>query len=126
MGQYQESPWAHYQQNQGIRQAQNAGSASGLSGSTAMNKFLQQNAQGISSQDMQGWLNNALGINEMYGHGLHNQIGFGANAANHLSDIYGTMGNNLAGLAYGSTKSNQDDLGHIFGGAANIFSSFLR
>src|SRR3990167_4788956 len=62
MGQYQQSPYAKYQTQQGLQGAQNAASAGGLLGSTALSKFNQQQAQGISSQDMQSWLPNVLGI----------------------------------------------------------------
>ena len=52
---YQESPFAKYQQQQGMRAAQNMGlgSASGLTGSTPLQMQAQQNAQNISSGDMQ-------------------------------------------------------------------------
>src|SRR6188768_1887555 len=52
MGQYQQSPFAQFQQEQAMRAAQNMGSASGLTGSTPLTQFAQQNARNISSQDM--------------------------------------------------------------------------
>src|ERR1700722_6720338 len=56
MGQYQESPYAHQQQLQSQRAAQNFGSANGLSGSTPLMQQAQQNASNISSGDMNQWI----------------------------------------------------------------------
>src|SRR5665213_800508 len=48
MGQYQESPWAKYQQQQSMRAGTNAASANGLAGSTPFAQQMQQNSQNIS------------------------------------------------------------------------------
>lgn len=116
MSQYQESPWAKYQQQQGIRAVQNAGSNDGTQGSTAQQLQLQQNAQGISSQDMQNWLGNVLGINSNYGAGQQSLIQGGQNAANSLSNIYNTGGENLAGLGIRQRAGEQQDTSNVFGG----------
>jgi len=129
MNQYQESPWAKYSQQQSIRAGQNAASAGGLSngmggaglGSTPFAQQLQQNAQGISSQDMQNWLGNVLGINTNYGQGLQNLIGGGQNAANSLSNLYNTGGENMAGFAYGKQAGQNQDFSNILGGLGHLF-----
>ena len=46
---------------------------------------------GISSQDQQNYLSNVLGVNQQYGAGLNNMMGYGANAANQISNMYGNM-----------------------------------
>src|ERR1043165_4147194 len=51
MGNYQESPYARYLQQQSMRAGQNMASANGLSGSTPFMQQMQQNAANISSQD---------------------------------------------------------------------------
>jgi hypothetical protein len=121
MGQYQESPWAKYSQQQGIRAAQNAGSASGLSGSTPLTQFAEQQAQGISSQDMQNWLGNVLGINTQYGQGQQNLINGGQNSANALSQMYGQGAGDYGKLAYGSQAGQNQDQNNIFGGLSHLF-----
>jgi len=52
-----------------MRAANNIGSATGMTGSTPMMQQAQQNAQNISSGDMQNWLSQVLGINNQYGQG---------------------------------------------------------
>lgn len=112
MGQYQESPYAKYQQQQSIRAGQNAGSAGGLTGSTALAQQLQQNASNISSQDMNQWLQNVLGINTQYGQG---QFGLGGAKAG----IY----NNLGEGAYGARAGENQDFFNILGGAGQLGGS---
>lgn len=121
MNQYQESPWARYQQQQAIRAGQNAGSASGLMGSTALAQQLQQNASNISSQDMQQWLQNVLGINTAYGQGQQNLITGGQNAANALTNILGQRGE----AAYGARAGQDQDFWNLIGGGAQLAAMFL-
>lgn len=120
MGQYQESPYAKFQQQQGLRAAQNMGSASGLTGSTPLMQFAQQNAQNISSQDMNQWLQNVLGINTQYGAGLQNELGYGQNAANSLSNMASQFGGAQAGLQFGGEYANQQNRGNMFGGIGDL------
>ena len=95
MGQYQQSPWARYQQQQAMRMANNMGSATGLTGSTPLQLQAQQNAANISSQDMNNWLQNVLGINTQYGQGQQNLMAGGQGAANALTSLYGDMGERM-------------------------------
>ena len=121
MGGYQESPFAKYQQNQAVRAATNAGSASGLTGSTPMAQFMQQNARDISSQDMNQWLQNVLGINTQYGAGLGAQVGGGQNAANQLTQLLSDFMTNKAGLRYGEEAAEQGQRGSLFSGLGKFF-----
>lgn len=117
MGQYQESPWAKYQQQQSVRSGQNAASASGLLGSTPFAQQLQQNASNISSQDMNQWLQNVLGINTQYGAGNQSLINTGAGSANALTGLYNQMGQDMSGLAYGrGAAQNNDFISQLLGG----------
>jgi len=125
MGQYQESPFAKYQQQQGMRAGQNMGSASGLSGSSAMQQQMQQNSQNISSQDMQNWLGNALGINTQYGQGQQSLMQGGQNAANQMSNIYSNMGQNMGDAAYGKRAGQNQDWSNMIGGGISLASMFL-
>jgi len=121
MGNYQESPYAHYQQQQAMRAGQNAASASGLTGSTPLMQQLQQNAQNISSQDMNQWLQNVLGINTQYGQGQQNLMTGGQNAANALTNMYNTMGQRMGEAAYGKEAGRQQDVWNMIGNIAGMF-----
>jgi len=125
MGQYQESPWAKYQQQQAVRAGQNAASASGLTGSTPFAQQLQQNASNISSQDMNQWLQNVLGINTQYGQGQNNLMGYGANAANALTKMYGDMGQQMGEAAYGQKAGENSDFMNMLGGGIQLAGMFL-
>lgn len=116
MGGYSESPYAKHMQDQSMRAAQNMGSASGLSGSTPLTQFAQENAGNIASGDMNQWLQNVLGINNQYGGGLEKLMGIGQNSANSLSNIFGNLGNNMGGAAAGSTNFNNKKMSDIFSG----------
>ena len=116
MGKYQESPYAKYQQQQGMRAAQNMGSASGLTGSTPLMQAAQQNAQNISSQDMNQWLQNVLGINTQYGAGLGGLMSGGQNSANSLSNLAGQFGQDIASMAYNKKAAENQQRAGIWGG----------
>lgn len=116
MGQYQESPYAKFQQQQAVRAGQNMGSASGLTGSTPLAQFAEQNARDISSQDMNQWLQNVLGINTQYGAGLSGEMGMGQGAGNVLSNMAMQTGGRLGESEYGRKAGEQSDRNSIWGG----------
>lgn len=124
MGGYQESPYAHYQQEQGMRAGTNMASATGLTGSTPFAQQLQENAQNISSKDMDQWLQNVLGINTQYGQGLNTNINRGQQSANMLSNIYSGLGNQMAGGAYGRGMAGQQQLSDILSGILGLGQYF--
>lgn len=121
MGQYQESPWAKFQQQQGMRTANNLGSATGLTGSTPMMQQAQANAQNISSGDMNNWLQNVLGVNAQYGQGQQNLMQGGQNAANALTGLYGNMGANMGQMAYGKGAAQNNDWMSMLMGGLGMF-----
>lgn len=125
MGQYKESPYAKFQQEQGIRTAQNLGSASGLSGSTPLTQFAQQNARDISSQDMNQWLQNVLGINTQYGAGVGNLLSGGQNAANALTNVTSDFGKAIAEAQYGKKAGENQDRSNFWGGLFNTGLALL-
>lgn len=121
MGNYQQSPYAKYLQQQSLNAGQNAASASGLTGSTPLFQQLEQNAGNISSQDMNQWLQNVLGINTQYGQGQQNLINGGQNAANSLTNIF----NNRGEAAYGREAGKNQDFWNTIGGGIGLIGSFL-
>lgn len=125
MGNYQESPWAHNMQQQAMNSGQNAASASGMMGSTPMMQQMQQNAGNISSQDQNQWLQHVLGINTQYGQGQQNLMNTGQNAANHLTDMYSQMGQQMGNAAYGQEAGKSNDLWNTIGGIGSLAMAFL-
>lgn len=125
MGQYQESPYARYMQQQSVNGAQNSASASGLMGSTPLMQQIQQNASNISSQDMNQWLQNVLGINSQYGQGQNNLMQGGQRAANSLANMDMQMGNNMGQAAYGQQAGKKQDFWNELGGIGSLIGSFL-
>lgn len=138
MGKYQESPWAKYQQQQAMHAAQNMGSASGLTGSTPLMQQAQQNASNISSQDMNQWLGNILGVNNQYGSGLQNMISGGQNAQNAMSNMqlqqalaqaglsqsqanmFNQYGQNMSGFDYAKAYGKNQNKDNIFSGLLKL------
>lgn len=125
MNKYQQSPYAKFQQQQNVRTFQNLGSASGLTGSTPLTQFAQQNAENISSQDMQNWLSRVLGINTQYGAGLNREIAGGQNAADSLTNMFTTVGNEMGEAAYGREAGRNADRSNIWGGLFDIAKNGL-
>lgn len=114
--QYQESPYAKYLQQQVQRAGTNAASASGLIGSTPFLQQSQENAENISSRDMQNWLSQVLGLNTQYGQGWGNLIGTGLQAAGGQSNVFGQRAADEAALAYGKEAAGQSRNSNIIGG----------
>lgn len=78
--QFQESPGAKFQTQQGIEAARQGGVTSGQLGSGAEQKALAQFAQGITSQGQQQFLQNVLGQRQQGLQGLQGLIGSGLSA----------------------------------------------
>jgi hypothetical protein len=122
--QYQESPFAKFQQQQGIRAANNLGSANGLIDSTPLQMQAQQNAQNISSQDQNNWLQHVLGVNTQYGNGLGNLTNMGSNSANILTQLMSQMGGQMGGAAMGRGVARNNDWYNNIGMLAQL-AAFL-
>lgn len=121
MGQYSESPWAKYQQDQSARAFGNAGSAGGMTGSTPLLQFQQQNMHDLSSQDMNQWLQNVLGVNTQYGAGTQNLMLGGQNAANNLQSLMRDYMGANAGLEFGKSGAREGKMGSLIGGLTGLF-----
>lgn len=121
MGAYNESPWAKNLQSSSIRAGNNAASASGLSGSTPFAQQLQQNANNISSEDQNKWLNNVIGTNNAYGAGLNTQIDREQHASDVLSQLFSNQGNMAGGAAYGDQAWDNQNSNSTWANIAKIF-----
>lgn len=116
MNQYQQSPWAKFQIEQGIRSANNAASASGMQGSGAEQKALADYAQGISSRDQQQFFQNAMGTNQNYQQMLQQLMANGLTAQQAQSYLQSQLAQAQAGAAFGQAQGQQNDLNSLFGG----------
>lgn len=133
MGQYQESPWAKYQQQQAVRAGTNAASMGGLQngmggagiGSSPFAQQMAQTASGISSEDMKNWLSNAMNANSEYGKGLGNEVGWGQHAGDQMSGMYGNAADWMGGAAYGKKAGQNQDLWNSVGGLGNMFGGWF-
>jgi hypothetical protein len=117
MNNYQQSPYAKFQMQQGQNAANNAASASGLMGSTPYMQASQDYARDITSQDQNQWLQNVLGVNKQYGEGKGNLMTGGQNAANSLSALQQMLAQNMGEAAYGKAAGENQDRGNMWSGA---------
>lgn len=124
MSQYQTSPYAKFQMQQGQNAANNAASASGMMGSTPFMQASQDYAHGISQQDMNQYLQNVLGVNTQYGAGQNALMQGGQNAANALTNLYSHMGDQMGAAAYGREAGKNQDRSNMWGGLIKMFTGF--
>lgn len=124
MNQYQMSPAAQFQEQQGQQAMNQAAAASGTLGSGGAQKALDQYSQGVAAQDQNQYFGNVMGINNQYLGGLQNQYGTGFGAANALNENYMNLGNNLAQMygnlgqaQYGADQSMYGGLQGLLGAA---------
>lgn len=121
MGQYQQSPWAKFQTEQANRYNTNDASAKGLIGSTPYQQAGEQFAHDISSQDMQSWLQNVLGINTQYGQGQHQLMEGGQHASDILSQLFQNEAQTMGQSKYGEEAGKQSDQNSIWSGITKLF-----
>lgn len=122
MGGYNESPQAKYEQDQAMRAANAGGSASGMIGSGAYQKAIQQNAADISARDQQRFFQNVGGANQMqmgYMGDLRNQQNSYNNMQQYLTNLgYGgasAMGQNSINRGLANAKYDQSAMDSITG-----------
>lgn len=121
MDKYQESDWAKNMKENAQRAATNAASASGLIGSTPYLQASEKIAGDISREDMQNWLQNALGVNKDYMGGYDRMIGRGFDAARNMADIFGNRARDTAQLEYDKSRAGQQRTGGIVGSILDFF-----
>lgn len=122
MNNYQESPYATFQKTQGQNAANNAASASGLTGSTPFAQASADYAQNITSQDQNKWLEHVLGVNTQYGQGNMNLMQGGQNAANMLSQLQEHLGNYRGDTTYGAEMGKNKDRGDMWSGGLKFLT----
>jgi len=124
-GQYQQSPYNQFLQQQAQRGGQNAASASGLMGSTPMMEQMQQNSANIGASGMNDWLQNVIGVNNQYGQGQQNLMQGGQNAANQLTNMYSNMGQQMGQAAGNKQSAQNNDFMSMLMGGAQLGAMFL-
>ncbi len=118
--QYQQSPQAQNLQRDSLNAANNAASASGLMGSTPLQMAAQQGAHDISSQDMQQYLQNALGIQGQHQAGLQNLMQGGLQGAQGQGNILSQLAQLMGEGAYGKKAGAQNDTNNIISGFLSL------
>lgn len=109
---YQQSPQAKYAMNQMTNATDHAASASGMLGSGAYGKALNQNANQISQNDMQQYWNNVMGGMNQQSGAINNFQGQQANYQNGLrwgADTGFNAGSNMGNWAVGEGNTNAQD-----------------
>ena len=131
MSGYQQSPAAQFQEQQGMEQLQNVMGAQGLAGSGQEAKDVLKYSQGLSSQDMQQYLNNVLGMGQTYlgGMGGLGQMGYGA--AGQMAGLGMQAGQQVGGLSEALANAqalaaqrqaqSASGMGGLLGGALGLF-----
>lgn len=109
MSKYSMSPGAKYQSGLLTKGVANNAAAGGYAGTPEANREYAQTANDVMSQDMQQYLQNALGI---YGQGISGEQDFynkGFNASGSMADAIGGVLGSQGGLAFNqATQSNMD------------------
>jgi hypothetical protein len=114
MSGYQQSPFAKAQTEAGMNSIQHALASQGLHGSGDELRALQENAQKISSGDMQNYLQNLLGIRGQYLSGLQGlqgqESGHEYGARTGIGGYRNALGGNLAQdiQSQGAARANED------------------
>ena len=93
LNQYHYSPWAQHETQGATQAANNAATASGLLGTPQEQEALAGKISGITSQDQQQFLNNALGQYDQGLQGLYGLSNLGYNATNQYGDYLGNLAN---------------------------------
>lgn len=117
MNQYQQSPFAKFQIEQGIKSANNAASASGMQGSGAEQKALADYSQGVSSRDQQQFFQNAQGTNQNYQQMLQQLMANGLTAQQAQAQLQQMLAEAEGKAAYGQAQGKSNDNNAAWGGA---------
>lgn len=132
MGGYQQSPFAKFQEHQGIQAANQGAAASGMLGSGAQQKALAQFSQDLSSKDMQQYLQNQMGVWGNYMGGLGGLSGQGMQAGKQMGDWTMGAGRDVAGMEeqIGQARAqgdvaNSNAWGNLFGLGVNLLGGGL-
>lgn len=109
LSKYTQSPGAKYQTGLLSKQIGNTAAAGGFAGTPEAQREFGQEASDINSQDMQQFLQNALGV---YGTGMTGEQNFydkGFEASGSLADALASVLGSQGGLAFNqATQSNMD------------------
>jgi hypothetical protein len=122
MQQYQTSPMAKFQMNAEQQTMNNSSAAGGMLGSPQEQQQMAQYAQGLTSQDMQNYIGNAMNVNQQYLGGLSGMAGMGLNAASNMNQNRMGLGNTLANMYANQGLAQQSGQNSIAGGIGGVLS----
>ena len=126
--QFQLSPFAQTQIQEAQKAAENIGAAGGVVGSGAQQRALAQEAQQVTSGDLQKYLGNVIGLRQQYLGGLEDLTGRGQQAAA-LQGQFGMMSAqdiaNLLGQMYAAQgqgeEAGESGMGSLLSGGLAAF-----
>ena len=119
---YQASPGYQYNVDQATQGAMNAGAASGQAGSPAVQEALAKQIAGLSSQDYNQYMNQALG---QYGTGLQGSqqlAGMGLQAGSTDAQLMQQAAMQQALMQALGQASQSSSLGNLLGGITGMFT----
>jgi len=125
MSQYSMSPGAQFEMQQGTQAAQNAASASGMLGSGAYGKGMEEFATGLTSQDMQQYLQNALGVQGQYLGGESNLGQMGLNAGSQMNAAAQQAAQQQSALKYGQEQAPLNAFYNLLGAGAGFAGNYM-
>ncbi len=131
MGQYQESPYLQNQLQFGQQAAGRAAAQSGMLGSGAEMQAAAGRAQGLRAEDMQNYLNRALGLRQQYLGGMGGLMGMGEEAASGIAGERTGLGKDIGkaytgiGQTYMSEAQKPGIGGQLLGLAGTLGGAFL-
>ncbi len=123
MSGYQESPGAKYNISQGIDAANRAAAAGGMAGTPESQASAMQVAQGLSAQDQQQYLQNALGMYRTGIAGAQGLAGMGQQAGQSLADQLANIAASQAQLAYSGAQQRNQSRSGLIGGLMGLLGS---
>lgn len=85
---YSLSPSAQFEMNQGLEAINSSMASKGMLGSTAQGRQLESYSEGLTSKDMQTYLENILGLGKGYFSGLRNLTNTGLSSAADIANLF--------------------------------------
>jgi hypothetical protein len=118
---FQQSPGFQFSVDQATNAAKNAGAASGMAGSPAVQNALAQQITGMASQDYGNYMSGATGMFNQGLSGLTGMSQLGYNAANSYGNNLTDIQKMLSQLQYSRAGNEAQSTGGLFGGLLGMF-----
>lgn len=128
LGEWQETPAARYQREQGLKSISGNLATQGLTGSGPEAKALQNYGQQLTGMGQQQYLQNIQGVRNQLLNQLQNIYGKGLGASAQAGDYTSQLMNDLQQIRMAQAQAeaqSETGFGGLLGGLTGIVSSFL-